>query len=365
MLFFVLKIVNAQTISNTKVNALNSNIHLCLGNTYTVTFDTSGFGNTNSTFQVQLSNSSGLFFSNIATSIISSATTTTLTIPTFASFSNSYKLRILRISPAISTIGDTLSNLTISKPTPNFTTTNNNTCAGTSVVFNNTSNGNGVGILSYSWDFSAASGAPTSPNTNVNPTVSFNPPAGNGIVNYDIILTATDSFGCTSTATQNVLVRKLPAPNFTFNNNVCASSNVNFNNTSIGNAPLSYVWNFGTTAGAPSNNNSLSPSVVFNAGYGANPIIYNTTLTVTDVYGCSKSNSQNVTVNQVPDASIETLLNPLWDVSQGIFINCGPTRTNPNFNFTIDNASSTFSTNSKTIIAWGDGQIDSIISFIL
>ena len=344
---------NAQNISNTRVNSLNNNIHFCLGGTYTVTFDTTG--TTGSIFTVQLSDASGSFITN--TNLDSSASKSiSVVIPTSSTLSNNYKLRVVRrAGPTI--IGDTLSNLTITIPTSNFSFTNN-LCAGSNANFTNTSTGNGVGISNYSWNFSATAGAPSSPNTNSSPTVSFNPANGSGTEIYNVILTATDSFGCTNTANQNISVRKLPATSFTFNNNVCASSSVNFNNTSNGNGPLSCVWNFGATTGAPSNNTNFSPSVIFNAGYGANPITYNTTLTVTDVYGCSNSSIQNVTVNQVPDARTYAAL------VTGNFTNVPNNGGNPDtirkcnntlpFQLTLANSSSSIAGNSNYIFEWGD-----------
>jgi len=200
--------LKAQTISNTRVNTLNNNIHFCLGSTYAVTFDT--LGTTGSTFQAQLSDSSGTFSTLTANSTTSSATSTSLTIPFTAKLSNLYKLRIIRISPSSPTNGDTLSGLTITKPTPSFTFTNNNACAGTSVSFTNTSTG--VSPFTCSYNFGTlASGAPAI-NTNCNPTVQFNPAVGGGTVTYTTSLTVTDAYGCGNSTSNTVSVKQRPDP---------------------------------------------------------------------------------------------------------------------------------------------------------
>jgi hypothetical protein len=210
----------AQTISNTKI----SNTHFCLSGNYTVTFNTSGLGTTN-TFTVQLSDNVGSF---AATTTVGTSTDSTIiiTIPTGSTLSNNYKIRIVRLaSPTV--IGDTLSSLTITKPAPSFTITNNNTCAGTNVSFTNTSTG--VGTLAYSWNFSATAGAPSSPNTNATPTVQFNPAVGGGTVNYLITLTVTDGYGCVNSTNSVDSVKQKPDAILTDSNflNIPTFSNCN------------------------------------------------------------------------------------------------------------------------------------------
>jgi PKD repeat protein len=352
LLFCAFKLVHAQSISNTRVNSLNSNIHFCLGGTYTVTFDT--LGTTGSIFTVQLSDASGSFITN--TNLDSSSSKSiNITIPPSSNLSTNYSLRVVRrAGPAI--IGNTLTNLTITKPAPSFSF-NNFVCAGTNVNFTNNSIGNGVGILNYIWNFSATAGAPSS-TSNASPTVSFNPANGSGTINYSITLTATDSFGCTHTANNTVTIRQKPIPNFTItNNNACAGSNVSFTNTSIGASPLSYSWDFSGPTGAPNSTNTSSPTLKFNPAFGNSPVLYLTTLTVTDIYNCNNSITNNVFINPLPQAIISPNIATLGNFtapsgSSNLFRKC--TTTTPN-TLTINNLSSTASSNTNYLINWGDG----------
>ena len=350
LIFFALKLANAQTISSTTVNKT----HFCIGGTYTVTFTTS-IGFPPSTFRAKLSNSSGSFVSPDTIIVGSSGTNSiTITIPSGTTLSNNYRL-VVNSSTTLVTC-DTLSNLTLTKPSPSFTFTNF-PCAGTNVSFTNTSIGNGVGISNYSWDFSATAGSPSSPNTNTSPTVSFNPASGSGNVNYLVVLTATDSFGCVNTANNSIEIRKKPTPSFIFNNNPCAGTNVNFTNTSIGNSAFTCSYSFTTTpSGAPANiNNNCTPTVQFNPALGGGIIPYPVTLTVTDVFGCVSDTIINIGVKQRPDFYLDTNViqssnGVEWDPILKIYSNCFSTPTNSTFTFSDSLFSSTFLSNNNIVI---------------
>jgi hypothetical protein len=122
------------------------------------------------------------------------------------------------------------------------------------------------------------------------------------------------------------------------------------NNSTGGN---SYQWTFGSGTGAPPQTTLFNPTVNFNPNVGTGTTTYNVKLVVTSTAGCKDSTTSNVTVKRRPDARIDTN-HTNWDGIQGMFVNCGPTRTSPNFTFSINNASNTSSSNTGYIISWGD-----------
>ena len=124
IIFFNINKIAAQSISNTKYKGINSGIHFCIGSTDTVKFDTTGVF-TGTLFRVELSDSAGVFGAPISLGT-GSSTKIAITVSSLP-LSNNYSLRVVRIStPAV--IGDTIKFITLTKPTPSFTFTNNNSC---------------------------------------------------------------------------------------------------------------------------------------------------------------------------------------------------------------------------------------------
>ncbi len=206
LFFLLLGRLQAQT-SIQNVNT-TSGTHLCPGGTYTVTFDTTGNW-TGIGFVMQLSDINGSFVSPTITSSPTFTKSFSFTVPTNATLSNNYSIRVYNTNPLID--ADTLKNITITRPTPSFTFTPNNACAGTTVNFSNSSTG--IGPLSATWNFGTTTGAPASTNT-YNPGVSFNPASGNSLVNYNCSLTITDVYGCSSNliGINPVIVKPKPDP---------------------------------------------------------------------------------------------------------------------------------------------------------
>ncbi|WP_210466867.1 gliding motility-associated C-terminal domain-containing protein [Rufibacter roseolus] len=86
-------------------------------------------------------------------------------------------------------------------PVADFTFTNNETCAGTTVRFTNTSAGTG---LSYSWDFGDGSAKSSLPS----PSHVFNT-IGSGTTNYKVVLTVTSDKGCSVYVQKEVKVKEV------------------------------------------------------------------------------------------------------------------------------------------------------------
>ncbi|MFN9355011.1 MAG: hypothetical protein ACK567_13960, partial [Chitinophagales bacterium] len=196
----------AQQIINTTYKTLTTGIHLCRGINDTIKFDTVGSFAIGTVFTVQLSDSAGGF--GAPTTIgTSSSTKIPINIPALA-LSNTYSLRVIKlVSPTI--IGDTLKIITLTKPTLNFTITNNNTCPGTSVGFNSTSSG--VGTLVYAWTFNSAT--PSSSAVQNPSGVIYPPTIGNTFTVYPVKLIVTDGYGCKDSIIKNDTVKHKPQAN--------------------------------------------------------------------------------------------------------------------------------------------------------
>ena len=209
IIFFNINKTAAQSISNTKYKGINSGIHFCIGSTDTVKFDTTGVF-TGTLFRVELSDSAGVFGAPISLGT-GSSTKIAITVSSLP-LSNNYSLRVVRIStPAV--IGDTIKFITLTKPTPSFTFTNNNSCPGTPISFTSTSAPfAGSGPLTYAWNLNAAATPPSSTSANSGGVI-YPPTIGNGSTNYSVKLLVTDVYGCKDSISQNITVRHKPKAN--------------------------------------------------------------------------------------------------------------------------------------------------------
>lgn len=146
------------------------------------------------------------------------------------------------------------------------------------VTFTNTTLG-GSGALTYAWDF--GNGATSN---------LANPPGQtyttNG--NFTVILTATDAFGCSATATAPVNIGQPPA-SFTAPDTVCVGDSILYTNTSF---PGTYVWSFGPN-GSPATATDNNPRAKFTA-----PGLQTVTLTVTSAGGCTNTVTKQIFADQ-------------------------------------------------------------------
>ncbi|MFZ4707715.1 MAG: PKD domain-containing protein, partial [Bacteroidales bacterium] len=195
---------------------------------------------------------------------------------------------------------------------------------------------NGSGTIIFNWTSDQGGVYPNNQSITVNPTITT-------------IYTVRLSGGgpCNNeTSHVTVNVNPLPVATFTFTpNNQCSPMAVLFANTSAGTMPLTYSWNFGDP-GSGSNNTSnlLNPSHTF-VSLGGGTLIFNVSLTVTDLNGCSSSITKQVSVKQMPDASIADIT--------GTWKHC-VSGSNIAYTLEINNTSSTTSSNTHYHIDWGD-----------
>jgi gliding motility-associated-like protein len=164
-------------------------------------------------------------------------------------------------------------------PVASFIPLNDTMCAGASVAFTNTSSGAG----SFAWNFGDGSSSATA-----SPSHVFTLPG-----TYATQLIASTAFGCADTSIGVIVVD--PVPVAAFSSAIeCFSFPTQFDNTSTGTI-VAQTWSFGDGSATDTN---VEPSHIYPAAG-----TYNATLTVTNSFGCSDSQTNTVIVNSVPVAA--------------------------------------------------------------
>lgn len=104
------------------------------------------------------------------------------------------------------------------------------------------------------------------------------------------IVTVTDAFGCTATASTTVIVSSLPTATITGLSTICAGSSA----TLTANGGGTYLWDNGSTSSTRN----------------VTPVVTSTyTVTVTNAAGCAATASKTVSVNPSPSVSISNVVN--------------------------------------------------------
>lgn len=133
---------------------------------------------------------------------------------------------------------------------------------------------------------------------------------------------------------------------FTFNNNVCSGTPVQFTSVvSGGTAPYTYAWTFG----GGGNSTAQDPIHTFSS-FGCGTATFSNTLTVTDAAGITGTATLSINIRQEPDVELADA-NPF-----GNFSNCAnsPSPSNPNYTLTINNISPGASCITSYTLKWGD-----------
>ncbi|SHK98637.1 PKD-like domain-containing protein [Flavobacterium xanthum] len=151
-----------------------------------------------------------------------------------------------------------------------------------------------------------------------------------------------------------VTVTAPPVVDFTFIDNLCSGTAVQFTSVVVGSGPYTYLWDFG---GSGTSSTSPNPSHIFNNVIGGSSQSFNVTLKVTDTFGCVKTISKVVTVKN-PDASLNSSAEAAIYNGFPIFKVC----TNDVSLINFINISTTNSTNTKYVINWGDSSPDFVSS---
>ena len=145
-----------------------------------------------------------------------------------------------------------------------------------------------------------------------------------------------------------------PVANFTHNaTNQCGSVPVLFNNSSVG--ATNYFWNFADIPSGANNTSILAnPTHQFVGLPGNATQTFAVSLTAYNAQGCENTTSTIITINQLPDASLN---GTGYSFANGVhsFKKCANSGTD---NFSFNNLSSTIATNTNYQIIWGDGTPD-------
>jgi gliding motility-associated-like protein len=171
------------------------------------------------------------------------------------------------------------------------------TCEGVPVQFAGSLSGN-TQNATWLWNFG---GANTS--TLQSPMYTF-PSWGS----FPVSLSVTNSFGCSTTITQNVSVQPNPVVSIT-SNSVCLGSATSFSNTSAmpGGTIVSWAWDF--NGDGTVDNNSSAPTYTYSTAGN-----YTASLVATSAAGCVASGTTPVTVYALP-VSIFTAQNACLSTS--------------------------------------------------
>ncbi|MCB0381356.1 MAG: hypothetical protein KDD24_08870, partial [Flavobacteriales bacterium] len=161
-----------------------------------------------------------------------------------------------------------------------------------------------IGIANWNWDFDANA---TIDNTNQNPTNTF------GVAgSYPVTLNVTDSNGCVSSVTENVIIAPKPTAAFSFSD-VCFGANTIFTNLSNGNGGTINAWAWDYTNNGVVNSTNQTPV----GGYGYSSAgNYDAVLVVTTTQGCKDTVINVVDVDAIPVANYSAAAVCLGDVTQ-------------------------------------------------
>jgi PKD repeat protein len=163
-------------------------------------------------------------------------------------------------------------------------------CEDQEVIFTNTTSAGSAAISSYTWDFDMPwTGAYNTSNIPI-PNRVFEQ-----VGNYDVKLVVTDANGCKDSLIQTVVIDPSPVPNFIFES-TCQGTPIQFINTSTTQPSSTYLWEFGdNTSSILVNPQHSYPD------YGLQQVV----LSVTNLYGCTASNLQEVEVYAFPEVSMQ------------------------------------------------------------
>lgn len=207
-------------------------------------------------------------------------------------------------------------------PTADFNSTN--VCQGTNMSFVDASSTASGSITSWTWDFGDAGNSITQ-----NPLHTYTMPG-----NFNVMLIAGSSNGCSDTVVKSVTAYPLPVPSFTASL-ACEDYPTYFTNTSTipSGSIASYTYDFnGVSTSTNPNPNFTFPS----SG------VYNVSLTAVSDMMCTASIIAQVTVNAIPNANFT--------------VNPDPALVNQSITFT--------DVTPEDIVSWqwlfGDGEGDNV-----
>ncbi|MBK7215000.1 MAG: PKD domain-containing protein [Bacteroidales bacterium] len=176
-------------------------------------------------------------------------------------------------------------------PKPGLDYSWTNTCLGTITQFTVNTTATAVGaVQTWDWDF----GDGSAHSTQQDPTHTYLSPAS-----YTVVLTITDTAGCTNFKSYAVTINAQPSALFTYTSG-CLNTPVSFTDesfTSSGEAITGWFWDFGVTTATNDTSSQQNPSWTYSA-LG----VYTVNLIVTSQSGCQDTVGVSVQVFGLPDA---------------------------------------------------------------
>ncbi|MEP1488436.1 MAG: PKD domain-containing protein [Algibacter sp.] len=149
----------------------------------------------------------------------------------------------------------------------------------------------------------------------------------------------------------------IPIIDFSFNNdNTCSGTPITFTPSVTGDAPFTYLWEFGdglTSTEANPMHEYISLGCVIQS--------FNTKLTVTDVNGLNSSITKSVSVQQKPNLEFTNLNAPAG--SSASFEKCGDNNTDLQYAINVGDNSTSSACITSYNIDWGDGNSETGVTF--
>ncbi|MCB9169785.1 MAG: PKD domain-containing protein [Flavobacteriales bacterium] len=178
-------------------------------------------------------------------------------------------------------------------PTAQFTVGNTTGCHPLSALLTNTS----LDASIYAWTYGDGQSSDTSALQHVHTWYNF---LGPGDATYPIFLTATNAYGCSSTASDQVVVHPAVDAGFVADTVGCSPFDPGFGNISTG--AVSYQWVFGDGSGSL----TAAPAHTYIA-QGLSDVAYDALLVATSAFGCTDTASRTITVHPAPLAQFAPL----------------------------------------------------------
>lgn len=212
-------------------------------------------------------------------------------------------------------------NITVNpSPTPSFAS-NSPVCAGSAVNYTYT----GGGGVTFNWDFGQSAFPQNS--TAQNPSGIMYSTAGT----KTITLSTINSYGCSKTYTNTVLINATPTANFASTAPACTGLPVNFTNSGTSSGVV-YSWILGSGA-TPATSTLQNPIATYSTA-GTKLVSYTVT---NSVNGCFSSSNQAININQTPTVTFTTSA-PQCAGSPVNFTNTGSVGGNWSYNWTFGSA---------------------------
>lgn len=231
---------------------------------------------------------------------------------------------------------DSIAINTVVNPLPAAAFAFDTVCAGTATSFTDQS----TAAVTWNWDFGDAATS-----TGNSPVHTY---SASGT--YTVTLIVSNLYGCTDTIVHSVIVNPNPVSQFTATT-ACHTYPTIFTDQST--AAAGWSWNFGDASTADT---SRSPAHIF-----TNPGSYSISLLVTNIFGCTNTSSQTITVLPQPAADFNFNTVCARQSVQFTDATTGAAMTSWNWDFGDGTAQSTMQDPAHTYLLGGNYNVTLIV----